>query len=100
MKANLPVILVTQFKEWRKIKLQDQTEGWVQQNMISRKNTAIVVPKYAILYRHASNSQPMAKVEKDVIVKVLKKDEDWVKVEFNGIKGWMKKQDLWGVNED
>ena len=42
----------------------------------------------------------MAKVEKNVIVKMLKKDKDWIKVELNGIKGWMKKQDLWGINED
>ncbi|MDR2724416.1 MAG: SH3 domain-containing protein [Holosporaceae bacterium] len=101
MKSNLPVILLAEFNQWRKIKFLDGTEGWVHQNMISRKNTAIIVTSpYAVLYRYESNSQPMAKIEKNVIVKVLKKGNDWIKVEFNGIKGWIKKQDLWGINEN
>jgi SH3-like domain-containing protein len=61
MKSNLPVILLAEFKEWRKIKFLDETEGWVHQNMISQKNTAIVTTSYAVLYRYESDSQPMAK---------------------------------------
>lgn len=100
MRANLPVILVAEFNQWRKVKFIDNTEGWVHQNMISRKNTAIVTSEHTILYRYASNSHPTAKLEKNVIVKVIKKDKDWVKAEVNKIKGWIKKEDLWGVNED
>ncbi|MDR1561388.1 MAG: hypothetical protein LBS23_03475, partial [Holosporaceae bacterium] len=50
MKPNLPMILVSEFNQWRKIRFLDKTEGWVHQNMISRKNTAIVTQKYALLY--------------------------------------------------
>jgi SH3-like domain-containing protein len=100
MKSNLPIMLLAEFKEWKKIKFLDETEGWVHQNMISRKNTAIVTAPYAVLYRYESDSQPMAKVEKNAIVKILKKDKDWIKIELNKIKGWMKKQDLWGIDED
>jgi SH3-like domain-containing protein len=100
LKARLPVMLIAEFNEWKKIKFIDETEGWVHQNMISRKNTAIVISPYTILYKYASDAQPIAKIEKDVIVMVMKKDKDWIKVEVNKIKGWIKKQDLWGINED
>ncbi|MDR2646419.1 MAG: hypothetical protein LBC04_04615 [Holosporaceae bacterium] len=99
MKSNLPVMLLAEFKEWRKIRFLDETEGWVHQNMISRKNTAIITAPYAVLYKYESDSQPMAKVEKNVTVKILKKDKDWIKVELNKIKGWIKRQDLWGIDE-
>jgi SH3-like domain-containing protein len=98
VRGNLPVIEVAEFNQWRKIKLSDNTEGWVHQNMISRKNTAVIVPEYTILYRHASSSYPIAKIEKNVIVRVLKKDKRWIKIEVNKIKGWLREKDLWGVD--
>ncbi|MDR2782172.1 MAG: hypothetical protein LBB21_07040 [Holosporaceae bacterium] len=100
MRANLPVMLMAEFNQWRKVKFIDNTEGWVHQNMISNKNTAIVTSEFTILYKNASESQPIAKIKKDVILKVAKKDENWIKVEVNKIKGWVKKQDLWGINEE
>jgi SH3-like domain-containing protein len=100
MRAHLPVMLIAEFDEWKKVKFFDRTEGWVHQNMVSRKNTALVVSQYTILYRYASESHPIAKIEKNVIVKVQKVDRDWIKVEVNKFKGWVKKKDLWGVNEN
>ena len=66
--------------------------------MISGKNTAIVVADKAILYKYASDSYPIAVVEKNVIVRILKTDGIFVKVDINKIKGWIKKEDLWGVD--
>ncbi|MCR5224768.1 MAG: hypothetical protein K6C34_01670 [Alphaproteobacteria bacterium] len=97
---DLPMILVAEFNQWRKVRYVDGTEGWVHQNMLSRKNTAIVINDSALLYKYASKSQPIARVEKNVIVRILKKDNGWIKVETHKIKGWMKKEDLWGVNEE
>ncbi|MDR0968028.1 MAG: SH3 domain-containing protein [Holosporaceae bacterium] len=99
-KAGLPAKIAAEFGEWIKIKLSDGTEGWIKRSMVSRKNTAIVVVKEAILYRYSSDSQPIARIEKNVIVKALKKDKGWIKIEVNKIKGWIKKEDLWGVDEN
>lgn len=100
MKCDLPVLMISEFGQWRKIKFADNTEGWVHKNMISWKNTAIVVPTYAILYRYASGTHPVAKIEKNVVVKVLKKEGKWVKIEVKKMKGWMHCKDLWGVLDE
>ena len=42
----------------------------------------------------------IAKLEKDVIVRILEKRDAWVKVDINKIKGWIPKENLWGVNDD
>ncbi len=97
---DLPMVFVAEFNQWRKVRFIDGTEGWVHQNMLSRKNTAIVTKDVSILYKYASKSQPIARVEKNVIVRVMKKDKDWVKIETHKIKGWMKKEELWGVNDE
>jgi SH3-like domain-containing protein len=96
---NVPIALAAEFKLWRKIRLHDGTEGWVHQNIISNKNTVIVTSDYAILYRFSSKTHPIYKIEKNVIARVLKKEEKWIKVEVNGIKGWLERQCIWGVDE-
>ena len=100
MRANLPMLLMAEFDQWRKVKFIDGTIGWVHKNMISRKSSAIVTENYAIMYRHASKKHPIAKMEKGVIVRILKRDGDFVKVDVNNQKGWVEKKFLWGINED
>ena len=97
---HYPVEVLGNFEIWRQIRDKEGTVGWVHQNMLSRKNTAIVIKDVSILYKYASKSQPIARVEKNVIVRVMKKDKDWVKIETHKIKGWMKKEELWGVNDE
>ncbi len=100
MRANLPMILMAEFDQWRKVKFIDGTVGWVHKNMISRKSSAIVTENYAIMYRHASKKHPIAKIEKGVVVRILKRDGDFVKADINNQKGWIEKKFLWGINED
>ena len=100
MRANLPMLLMAEFDQWRKVKFIDGTVGWVHKNMVSRKSSAIVTENYAIMYRHASKKHPIAKMEKGVIVHILKRDGDFVKVDANNQKGWVEKKFLWGINED
>jgi SH3-like domain-containing protein len=99
MRANLPMILVAEFDQWRKVKFFDGTDGWVHKNMISRKNTVIVIKDHAIMYKYSSKSHPIARIEKDVIMKVIKKEANYVKVDINNMKGWVARNDVWGINE-
>ncbi|GHT99135.1 hypothetical protein FACS1894126_5180 [Alphaproteobacteria bacterium] len=99
MWANLPVMVIAEFDQWRKIKFLDGTEGWVHQNMVSKKNTVIVTAENAVIYERPFKSPPIAKVEKNVICRVLKKENNWIKVEVNKIKGWIDASCVWGVND-
>ena len=100
MRANLPMILMAEFDQWRKVKFIDGTVGWVHKNITSRKSSAIVTANYAIMYKHASKKHPIAKIEKGVVVRILKRDGDFVKADINNQKGWIEKKFLWGINED
>ncbi|MDR2682004.1 MAG: hypothetical protein LBB29_03085 [Holosporaceae bacterium] len=98
MWANIPMMMIAEFNEWCKVKFFDGTEGWVHKNMISRKNTVIIVEEYAVMYKYASKSHPIAKIEKNVICWVLKKESNWIKVEVGGIKGWIEAKQIWGID--
>ncbi len=99
LKAGLPVMLIAEFQQWRKVRYLDNTEGWMHKNMISGRNTAVVT-KDTLLYKRDSKSCPIARDEKNVIVRVLEKQNNWIKVDINKLKGWMSKDDLWGIGDD
>lgn len=100
LRAGLPLQLLAEYQQWRKVRYIDNTEGWIHQNMLSGRNTAMVIANDTLLYKKQSESTPIAKLEKGVIVRVLEIRNDWIKVDVNKIKGWIKKSNLWGVNED
>lgn len=99
MRANLPMLLMAEFDQWRKVKFLDGTIGWVHKNMISYKNCAIVTENYTLMYKDSSKKRPIAKLEKGVIAHVIKKDGDLIQITVNNQKGWVDKKFLWGVNE-
>jgi SH3-like domain-containing protein len=99
MAQNVPMMLLAEFGQWRKLQFVDNSEGWVHQNLVSNKNTAIVTKDHAVMYKYSAESVPIAKLEKNVIVNVLKRQDDFIKIEVNGMKGWIKKKYTWGVND-
>src|SRR5690606_2315202 len=44
MKAGLPVEIIQEYDNWRRIRDADGTEGWVYQSLLSGKRTAITAP--------------------------------------------------------
>lgn len=99
MRAYLPMILIAEFDQWRKVKFLDGTTGWVHKNMISQKSTAILLQD-TIMYRHASKRHPIAKLEKGVVVRVIKQENEFVKIEIGNLRGWLKRDVLWGLENE
>lgn len=97
LRAGLPIMLLSEFLQWRKIQLPDGTQGWIHQSTASYKNTAIVVED-TLLYKSSSGSTPIAKILKNVIVQCIKTEDNFVKVKVHGFKGWIDRSKLWGVN--
>lgn len=95
MRAYLPMQLIAEFDQWRKVKFMDGTTGWVHKNMISRKSTAIVLNS-TVMYKFSSKKYPIAKLEKGVVVEVDKSDGEFIKVRIGNLKGWVEKEFLWG----
>ena len=42
-------------------------------------------------------SEPVAKIKKGRLLVIQKCENDWCKVETDGVKGWVDKNGLWGT---
>lgn len=101
-KAGLPVEIIAEYDNWRRIRDSDGAEGWVFHSLLSGRRTAIVAPwsdKKTIDMRRAPSSDGTlaARVEPGVLVDLSNCDGDWCEVSVSDVSGWLPQDMLWGV---
>ena len=97
--ANIPVEIIDEYKNWRKIIDYEKNIGWVHKSLLKGNRFAIVNPPYAegvqIYTKPKGNIN--GKIGKKNIVKVNKCLIEWCYINFNQNNGWIKKSNLWGI---
>jgi SH3-like domain-containing protein len=86
---------------WRKIRDWQGTEGWVHQRMLAESRGVIV--RGAVRPLHSDPdpaSAIVARAEPGVIAKLLECRGAWCRVETSDIRGWLGRNEVWGVDPD
>ncbi|MBA8817927.1 SH3-like domain-containing protein [Ochrobactrum sp. P6BSIII] len=105
MKSGLPVEIIQEYDNWRRIRDADGTEGWVYQSLLSGKRTAITAPwlkndksKMITMRRDANDTAAVAAdIEPGVVGTVRQCNGQWCRMDVSGVRGWIRQSDLWGV---
>ena len=98
---NLPVEIVGEFKHWRKVRIQDNTVGWVHKSLISGNRMATVAVAQARVLQKPDYDKPVtALVEEGVVVSLNGCSPHWCRVTIasHGVKGWIPREALWGLH--
>lgn len=97
-RKGMPVEIVAEFENWRKIRDWQGASGWVHQSLLSGKRGFIVPSKTANLYKTPAPSAAVeAKLEPEVTGEIRSCADDWCRVSVSGISGWVRRTSLWGV---
>lgn len=105
-RAGLPVEIIQEYDNWRRIRDSDGTEGWVNQTLLSGERTALAAPWmkgkgdtiYVNIRQEAQTSASIvAKLQPGVLIKVLECTGTWCRVEVDGTKGWVTQTEIWGA---
>lgn len=107
-KSGLPLEILQEFDNWRKVRDSEGAEGWISKSLLSGKRTAIVAPwkkgetNGFITMKNdpSSDASIIAKMEPGLVVKVSTCQNSWCQVEANSIKGYAPQSQLWGVYPD
>ena len=97
-KKFLPVLVLEKFENFRKIRDHENNTGWIHVSQLSKKKAAIVVDDEAYIF--SSNtvySKPLAISKNGKLLLIKKCKKDWCKISSKNIKGWIKKESLWGL---
>jgi SH3-like domain-containing protein len=98
---SLPVKVVAEYDNWYKIIDKDGDGGWVRKSSLSNYRTIITVEDGIIYSGPNEEAYPKYKVEKDVILGLIKckgkRCKVLIKIGKNKDKGWLDRTGIWGV---
>jgi SH3-like domain-containing protein len=101
-RKGMPVEIIAEFENWRKIRDSEGAEGWILQQMLSGKRSAIIMS-----YGHAdgallrdspqNGAELVAKLNAGVTGLVTDCDGTWCAMEAQGYSGYIPQSRVWGV---
>jgi len=104
-RPGLPIEIIQEFDNWRRIRDSDGTVGWVFHSLLSGKRTAVVAPwseadPRPIRASAAPQSAVSAYLEPGVLAEIASCDGGWCRLSGENFYGWIAQDQLWGVYPD
>jgi SH3-like domain-containing protein len=104
-RAGLPVEVIAEFENWRRIRDSEGAEGWVLQGLLSGRRTALVAPwsrELTIpLHGHADKASALvAMLQPGVLASIKACAGDWCRISGDRFDGWIEQDKLWGAYPD
>ncbi|NJM30971.1 MAG: SH3 domain-containing protein [Rhizobiales bacterium] len=101
-RKGMPVEIVAEFENWRRIRDSEGEEGWILQSMLTGKRTAIVAPwrghKTTPMHSAPNKDASLsAMLTGGVMGEVGHCDGKWCKLSTGGYEGFVEQAGLWGV---
>ena len=96
-KINLPIKLIDKKENFRRIIDLKNNSGWIHISQLKKVNSVISLKDKILFKKPSKFSKPLAKIKKGRVLIVQKCDGDWCKIETRNFKGWIKKNNIWGL---
>lgn len=102
-RPDLPVEVIDEFDNWRKLRDWEGTEGWVHSSMIQAKRTAQVLATDGggprTLRRAPSDDAPaVATLEPEALGNLVGCDRGWCQLTFGSFEGWLARDAFFGIH--
>ena len=99
---GLPVEITAEFETWRRIRDAEGSEGWILQNMLTGKRTALVAPGRKGSYLNLMNGPSLesgaeARLASGVVAEIKKCDGTWCRIISSGFDGYVDQNMVWGA---
>jgi SH3-like domain-containing protein len=104
LKPGLPMEIIQEYDNWRRVRDADGVEGWVLQSLLSGRRTAIAAPwqkgkdaTISLLADPNTNARAVAVIEPGVIGTIRSCNGQWCEMTFAGHTGWISQSQVWGA---
>lgn len=104
-REGLPVEVIGEHEQWRRVRDSESTDGWVYFGRLSNRRTVIVragkeTREQSLFKDDREGSAVVARLQPGVIANVETCAASWCKVSVEGYSGFVKKDAIWGVYAD
>ena len=97
-KINLPLKQIDEKENFRRILDLKNNSGWIHISQL-KKNNSVIATKNKILFKKPTSfAKPIAQIKEGRMLLVEKCEDAWCKIKSETYEGWVKINNLWGLN--
>lgn len=97
-RKDLPVEVVAEHDNWRKVRDYEGTIGWMNRVVLGNERTGMVLVEGAKLFRAPTpDAQVVALMEDGLVGKLDRCEQGWCLMRINETSGWIPQPHLYGV---
>ena len=100
-RENLPLQIIGEYGQWRRVIDSEGVGGWMNYGMLSGRRSVLVQTDMQPIFAQTDlGSTQNAILEQGVIATLGECNPDWCWISSGGYSGWAPKSALWGVDPD
>jgi SH3-like domain-containing protein len=102
-RAGLPVEVIAESDNWRRVRDSEGADGWVFHSLLSARRTVLVTPwskdqsNVPLYSSKSTGSRPVAQLQANVLGNVMNCDGEWCELSVDDYTGYVQQDQLWGV---
>jgi SH3-like domain-containing protein len=104
LKKGLPLEVIQEYDNWRRVRDHEGTEGWIYQSLLSGARTGMAAPwlrdrsrRIELRNDPAAGARVVALVEPGAVGDILSCDGEWCRMRFGAHEGWLDQSAIWGI---
>ncbi len=98
---GIPVEIIAEFGNWRKIRDYEGIEGWINAGLLEGQRTIMIQGTTRDLKRKAdAQARVVLRAQPGVIGQLFECQKSWCRVEIEGRRGWLQRGEFWGTLPD
>lgn len=100
-RRNMPLQIVDEYDNWRRVEDRDGAGGWVHYSLLSGVRTVLIEQDMLPLLMKPDPAAPVnAQVEIGVVARLDHCRVGWCRISAGGYRGWAPAASLWGIGPD
>ena len=97
-KINLPIKQIDKKENFRRIIDLKNNSGWIHVSQLKKSNSVIATKDKVLFKKPSSFAKPIAQIKSGRMLIIENCENIWCKVKAEEFKGWVKINNLWGLN--
>jgi SH3-like domain-containing protein len=100
-REHLPLEVIAEFEQWRKVRDMDGEEGWLHSSMLTGQRRVMIIGEdVTIRTDAAAEAAPVAKIQKGAVADLEECTKAFCHIESGEYEGWVERNAVWGVYPD
>jgi SH3-like domain-containing protein len=102
-RAGLPVEVIAESDNWRRVRDSEGADGWVWHSLLSGRRTVLVTPwtkaqeSVPLYEKESASSRTVAELQPNVLGNIVSCDGEWCEMSVDDYSGFVQQDKLWGV---